>query len=89
MVDAGQLTIILIPAEVAKAPGLGAQVVRMVLIGQERMPDTVSIDGQDSRSGEWSPMTQLGHSPRGLVLLLMLVSHPPRWGHTVGCVLFG
>ena len=72
--DAGQQTVILIPAVVAEAPGLGAQVVRMVPIGRERMPDAVKVDGQDRRSGEWSPMTLLGRSPRGLVMCLMLVS---------------
>ena len=71
--DAGQQTVILIPAELAEAPGLGAQVVRMVPISRERMPDAANVDGQDRRSGEWSPMTPLGRSPRGLVMCSMLV----------------
>jgi hypothetical protein len=45
--DAGQQTVIPNPAVVAKAPGLGAQVVRMALIGRERMLDAEDIDGQD------------------------------------------
>ena len=74
---------------VVEAPGLGAQVIRMALIGQERMPDAVNIDGQDRRLREWSQMTLLGRSPRGLVLCLMLVSCPPRRRRTVVCVWCG
>ena len=66
MLDAGQLTITPVPINVVKAPGLGAQVVRMALISRKRMPDAVHADGQDRRFGR-SPMTPGGHSPWGLV----------------------
>ena len=49
MVDAGQQTVILDPADAVMAPGLGAQVVHMVPISRGRMSDAVSIDGQDRR----------------------------------------
>ncbi len=65
-VDAGQQTVKAVPADAVTAPGLGAQVVRMVLISRERMQDAVLVDGQDRRSGR-SPKTPGGHSPRGLV----------------------
>ena len=84
--DAGQQTVILLPAVVAVAPGLGVQVVRMVPISRARMLDAANDDGQDRRYGEWSPMTLLGRSPRGLVLCLMFVSCPLRWRRTVMCV---
>ena len=40
-----QLTIKPVPADAANAPGLGAQVVRMALISQERMQGAVHVDG--------------------------------------------
>jgi hypothetical protein len=77
MVDDGQRTATPVPADTENTPGLGAQVARMVPISPERMQGAVGIEGQDRRLG-WSPMTPVGCSPRGLVLLLMLVSFSPR-----------
>ncbi len=45
MVDAGQPTVTLIPADAVTAPGLGAQVVHMAPISQGRMWDAVHVDG--------------------------------------------
>ena len=78
MVDAGQRTVTPAPADVVNAPGLGAQVICMAPISQGRMQDAVSVDGQDRWLGR-SPMTPVGRSPRGLVLLLMLVSFSLHW----------
>ncbi len=50
MVDAGQRTVIPIPANAVMTPNRGAQVIRVVLISRERMQDAVSIDGQDRLS---------------------------------------
>ncbi len=83
--DAGHRTVIQNPAAVAEAPSLGAQFVCVVPISQVCMLDAVSIDGQDHWYGEWSPMTLLGRSPRGLVMFVMLVSCTPRWRGTVMC----
>ena len=47
--DAGEQTVILIPAAVAEAPSLGAQVVHMVPISWVRMLDAANVDGQDRR----------------------------------------
>ena len=88
MVDAGQRTVTPVHADVVNAPGLGAQVARMVLISWGRMLGAVSIDGQDRRFGQ-SPMTPVGRSPPGLVLSLMLISFPLRWRATVRRVLCG
>ena len=43
--NAGQLTVNLVPADVETAPGRGVQVVRMVLISRERMQGAVPVDG--------------------------------------------
>ena len=45
MVDAGQQTVMPVPADAVNAPGLGAQVVHMALISRERMQDAVHVDG--------------------------------------------
>ncbi len=47
--DAGHRTVIQVPANAVMSPGRGAQVARMVPIGQERMQGAVSVDGQDRR----------------------------------------
>ena len=47
--DTSQQTINQVPAEAVMAPGRRVQVARMVPIGRERMPGTISVDGQDRR----------------------------------------
>ena len=45
MVDASQQTVTPVPVDAVNAPGLGAQVIRTVLISRERMQDAVHVDG--------------------------------------------
>jgi hypothetical protein len=86
MVDTGQRTVMQVPANAVNAPDLGAQVVCMAPISRGRMQDAVSVDDQDRWLGQ-SLMTPVGCSPRGLMLLMMLVSFSPPRRTTVRCVL--
>jgi hypothetical protein len=86
MVNVGQWTVTPVPADLVNNPSLGAQVIRMDPISRGRMWGAVSVDGQDRWFGR-SPMTPVGCSLRGLVLLMMLVSFSPHWRTTVRCVL--
>ena len=63
-----QSTVTHVPADVGIAPSLGVHVICMALISWELMLGAISFDGQDRWSG-WSPMTPVGCSPWGLVLL--------------------
>ena len=86
IVDASQRTTTQVPANVVTAPGLGAQAVRMAPISRGCRQDAVNVDVQDRWLGR-SLMTPVGHSLRGLVLLMMLVSFSPDWRTTGRCVL--
>ena len=88
MVDTGQRTIMPLPADAETAPSRGVQVTRMVLISRVCMLGAVSADGQDRRLGR-SSTTPVGRSPRGLVLLMMLVSLAPGGSATMRCVSCG
>ena len=68
MVYIGQRTATQVLVNAGTAPGLGAQVIRMALNSPGCMLGAVSIDSQDRRFS-WSPMTPVGYSLRGLVLL--------------------
>ncbi len=49
MVDTGQGTVLVAPAEAGKAPGLGVLAAPVVPISRERMRGAVHVDGQDCR----------------------------------------
>ena len=68
--------------------GLGVQVARMVPISRVRMLGAISTDGRDCWLGR-SSTTPVGHSPGGLVLLMMLVSLAPGGSATMRCVSCG
>jgi hypothetical protein len=67
-VDTSQQTVTQALANARNAPGLGAQVICMDLISWGSMLGTASMDGHDRRF-DWSLMTPVGCSSRGLVLL--------------------
>jgi len=68
MVGTSQWTVTQVLVDAGTTPGLGAQVVCMAHISRECMLGAVNNDGQDCWFSR-NPMTPVGCSPRGLVLL--------------------